>query len=38
MSACPRAIGAAGLLLALLEVDLDRLRNAVLVELGGVRR
>ena len=30
--------GAAGLLLALLEVDLDRLRNAVLVELGGVRR
>ena len=30
--------GAAGLLLALLEVDLDRLRDAVLVELGGVRR
>ena len=30
--------GRAGLLLALLEVDLDRLRNAVLVELGGVRR
>ena len=30
--------GAAGLLLALLEVDLDRLRDAVLVELGGVGR
>jgi ATP-dependent Clp protease ATP-binding subunit ClpA len=30
--------GAAGLLLAALGVDLDRLRDAVLVELGGVRQ
>ena len=30
--------GAAGLLLAALEVDPDRLRDAVAVELGGVRR
>jgi hypothetical protein len=30
--------GAAGPLLAALEVDLDRLRDAALVELGGVRR
>jgi ATP-dependent Clp protease ATP-binding subunit ClpA len=30
--------GAAGLLLAALEVALDRLRDAALVELGGVRR
>jgi ATP-dependent Clp protease ATP-binding subunit ClpA len=30
--------GAAGLLLAALEVDLDRLREAVAAELGGIRR
>ena len=30
--------GAAGLLLATLEVDLDRLRDAVVAELGGIRR
>jgi ATP-dependent Clp protease ATP-binding subunit ClpA len=30
--------GAAGLLLVALEVDLDRLRDAALIELGGVRR
>ena len=30
--------GAAGLLLAALEVDLDRLREAVSAELGGVQR
>jgi ATP-dependent Clp protease ATP-binding subunit ClpA len=30
--------GAAGLLLATIEVDLDRLRDAVVAELGGIRR
>jgi hypothetical protein len=30
--------GAAGPLLAALEVDLDRLRDGVAIELGGIRR
>jgi hypothetical protein len=30
--------GAVGLLLAALEVDLDRLRDGVAIELGGIRR